>query len=184
MLTRVACVQLLAASVLQSDLISIPSAPAVKLLGNGVVENHEGIARAELKHPQHLTFHAAPLPADESKLTRFYRWHMDAALYKFEPPVVTTLLALTVPEGRRQTIDYGDGSGDTIENVSLGTTAFVSGQLAFEALSDEMKSLALRTQARNKRLPSSSISSRVFARLCTRRTRTFGSSTARRSRRG
>lgn len=72
----------------------------------------------------------------------------DAALYALHPPVVTTLLALEVPSGRRQTVDYGDGSGDQIPGVSLGTTAFVSGELAFAALSPELQGLALQTRVR------------------------------------
>ena len=80
-------------------------------------------------------------------LTRFYRWHIDAALYKLHPPKVTTLLALEVPENRPQTVVYDDGSGDTLD-VPLGTTAFVSGYRAFRELSPERQDWALRTRAR------------------------------------
>jgi hypothetical protein len=51
---------------------------------------------------------------------------MDAALYNFEPPFVTTLYAIQIPQGRRQIIRYDDGSDDEIPDVCLGTTAFVS----------------------------------------------------------
>jgi hypothetical protein len=47
---------------------------------------------------------------------------------------VTTLLAVQVPKGRRQTVLYDDGSGETMD-VPLGTTAFVSGERMFELLS-------------------------------------------------
>lgn len=141
---------LLAASVLQSDLVPIPGVPQVKLLGNGLVESHEGLASVRLRHPQHFSFHAAPLSEKETAagFTRFYRWHMDAALYGLHPPVVTSLLALEVPAGRLQTVRYDDGSGDTLRDVSLGTTAFVSGELAFAALSAEQQAFALRCSVR------------------------------------
>ena len=79
--------KLMAASVLQNDLVSIPAQPQVKLLGNGLCENHEGIDSVVLKHPQHFTFHKDVLTDADSKAghTRFFRWHMDAALYQFEP---------------------------------------------------------------------------------------------------
>jgi len=49
-----------------------------------------------LKHPMHTTFHKRPLPQDDVDNTRFYRWHIDAALYRYQPPKVTTLLAIQV----------------------------------------------------------------------------------------
>jgi alpha-ketoglutarate-dependent taurine dioxygenase len=136
-------------SVLVQDLVSIPDVPQVQLLGNGRVVDHEGLAEVELRHPSHRSFHRAPLtPAQEAAgLTRFYRWHIDAALYKLHPPKVTTLLALQVPANRPQTVVYDDGSGDTLP-VPLGTTAFVSGYRAFRDLSPERRDWALRTQAR------------------------------------
>ena len=90
-----------------------------------------------LKHPQHHVFHRDILTSDEEAegYTRFFRWHMDAALYNLDPPHATTLLALQIPSGRKQTIRYDDGTGDEIPGVSLGTTAFVSGETAFEVAS-------------------------------------------------
>jgi alpha-ketoglutarate-dependent taurine dioxygenase len=141
--------ELLKKSVLVQDLISIPDVPQVQLIGNGYVENHEGVAEATLKHPSHQTFHQAPLsPAQERQdFTRFYRWHIDAALYKLQPPKVTTLLALQVPESRQQTVLYDDGSGDTL-SVPLAATVFVSGSRAFRDLTPEQQDFALRTQVR------------------------------------
>jgi xanthine dioxygenase len=136
-------------SVLVQDLVSIPEVPQVKLLGNGRVQNHEGIADVELQHPSHRSFHADPLNDEQEAhgFTRFYRWHIDAALYELHPPKVTTLLALTVPEARQQTVLYDDGTGDSLP-VPLGTTAFVSGYKAFEMLSPAQQDWALRTSAR------------------------------------
>ncbi len=136
-------------SVLVQDLVSLPEVPQVKLLGNGRVQDHEGIADVQLRHPSHRSFHANPLTVaeEEQGLTRFYRWHIDAALYDLHPPKVTTLLALTVPEPREQTVLYDDGTGDTLA-VSLGTTAFVSGQKAFDILSQADQEWALRASVR------------------------------------
>jgi alpha-ketoglutarate-dependent taurine dioxygenase len=140
---------LLRRSVLVQDLVSIPEVPQVQLLGNGLVRKHEGLDDVLLRHPSHRGFHRDPLTASQEAddLTRFYRWHIDAALYKLHPPKVTTLLALEVPKNRTQTVVYDDGTGDTL-SVSLGTTAFVSGYRAFRELPPEQKDFALRTSAR------------------------------------
>jgi len=136
-------------SVLVQDLVSIPDWPQVKLLGNGRVTDHEGLPPVELHHPSHRGFHKEPLTDEQeaSGLTHFYRWHIDAALYELHPPKVTTLLALKVPEARHETIVYDDGTGDTLD-VTLGTTAFVSGETAFSLLSPAQKEWALHTKAR------------------------------------
>jgi xanthine dioxygenase len=136
-------------SVLMRDLVSIPAQPQVKLLGHGRVRGHEGIDDVVLQHPTHHGFHHEPLTeAQEARgFTRFYRWHIDAALYELHPPKVTTLLALEVPKNRNQTVLYDDGSGDAL-SVSLGTTAFVSGYAAFERLTPDLQSWALKTQVR------------------------------------
>ena len=141
--------ELLKKSVLVQDLISIPEVPQVQLIGNGHVEHHEGVAQATLRHPSHQTFHQQPLsPAQErDDFTRFYRWHIDAALYKLQPPKVTTLLALQVPESRQQTVLYDDGSGDRL-TVPLAATVFVSGSRAFRDLTPRQQDFALRTQVR------------------------------------
>ncbi|XP_006453935.1 hypothetical protein AGABI2DRAFT_196515 [Agaricus bisporus var. bisporus H97] len=136
------------ASILHPDLKTIPRVPQVQLIGNGTVYNHEGLAEAKLKHPSHTTFHKTRIPPEEElKATRYYRWHIDAALYDLNPPKVTTLYGLTVPKGESQICRYDDGTGDELE-VPLGTTAFVSGRTMFEMLSDEYKSLAVRTTVR------------------------------------
>lgn len=55
-------------------------------------------------------------------ITRFYRWHIDAALYNLSPPKVTSLYAVSVPKGEQQTCRYDDGTGDEVK-VPLGGTA-------------------------------------------------------------
>ncbi|KAJ3986790.1 taurine catabolism dioxygenase [Lentinula detonsa] len=136
-------------SILHPDLKTIPRVPQVQLIGNGTVYNHEGLAEAMLKHPSHTTFHKTRVtPEDESKgITRFYRWHIDAALYDLSPPKVTTLYGIHIPKGSHQICRYDDGTGDELE-VPLGTTAFVSGKTMFDILPKELKSLAVRSKVR------------------------------------
>ncbi|KAJ3782696.1 taurine catabolism dioxygenase [Lentinula aff. detonsa] len=136
-------------SILHPDLKTIPRVPQVQLIGNGTVYNHEGLAEAMLKHPSHTTFHKTRVtPEDEAKgITRFYRWHIDAALYDLSPPKVTTLYGLHIPKGSHQICRYDDGTGDELE-VPLGTTAFVSGKTMFDILPKELKSLAVRSKVR------------------------------------
>ncbi|KAL5533771.1 hypothetical protein ACEPAG_231 [Sanghuangporus baumii] len=136
-------------SVLHPDLKTIPHVPQVQLIGNGVVYNHEGLAEAKLKHPSHTTFHKTRIsPEDEKKgYTRFYRWHIDAALYDLNPPKVTTLYGIEAPQGDPQVVRYDDGTGDELP-VPLGTTAFVDGKTMFDILLPELKSVAVRTRVR------------------------------------
>ncbi|KIJ95268.1 hypothetical protein K443DRAFT_683161 [Laccaria amethystina LaAM-08-1] len=136
-------------SILHPDLKTIPRVPQVQLIGNGTVYNHEGLAEAKLKHPSHTTFHKTRVsPQDEANgITRFYRWHIDAALYDLSPPKVTTLYGITIPKGDPQIVRYDDGTGDELP-VPLGTTAFVSGKTMFDILPAESKSLAVRTKVK------------------------------------
>jgi xanthine dioxygenase len=123
--------------------------PQVQLIGNGTVYNHEGLEVAPLNHPSHTTFHKTIVsPEDQAAgVTRFYRWHIDAALYDLSPPVVTTLHAIHIPEGPQQTCRYDDGTGDELP-VPLGTTAFVSGKTMFDILPRELQSVAVRSRVR------------------------------------
>lgn len=97
-------------------------------------------------------------------MTRFYRWHIDAALYKLSPPKVTTLYAVKVPEGEQQTLRYDDGSGDEIKlprgstvceyipqlhwAVVQADTPVACGENTFNILPPPLKSLAVRTKVR------------------------------------
>ncbi|KAF8120901.1 taurine catabolism dioxygenase [Boletus edulis] len=127
----------------------IPRVPQVQLIGNGAVTDHEGLAAIVLKHPSHTTFHNTRISEeDEAKgYTRFCRWHIDAALYEYEPSHVTTLHGITVPKGDRQTVRYDDGTGDEL-SVPLAPTAFVSGKTMFKILPPELKNLAVRASVR------------------------------------
>jgi alpha-ketoglutarate-dependent taurine dioxygenase len=133
-------------SILHPDLKTIPHQPQVQVIGNGFVESYEGLENIKLKHPHHKTFHKSVISEEEDlDFTRFYRWHIDAALYGLAPPVVTTLLAVKVPAGRRQTCRYDDGTGEELD-VPLGTTAFVSGYTMYDILSEEDKEFARTTK--------------------------------------
>ncbi|KIM88879.1 hypothetical protein PILCRDRAFT_61811 [Piloderma croceum F 1598] len=136
-------------SILHPDLKTIPRQPQVQLIGNGTVYNHEGLAEAKLKHPNHTTFHKTHVSDEDAAkgATRFYRWHIDAALYDLAPPKVTTLYGITVPGGPEQICRYDDGTGDEL-TVPLGTTAFVSGKTMFDILPADLKSLAVRSKVR------------------------------------
>ncbi|OBZ68541.1 hypothetical protein A0H81_11536 [Grifola frondosa] len=136
-------------SILHPHLKTIPRVPQVQLIGSGKVYDHEGLAEATLKHPSHTTFHKTRVSEEDEALgfTRFYRWHMDAALYDLSPPKVTTLYGVSVPQGPRQRVRYDDGTGDELE-VPLGTTAFVDGKTMFDILPPELKSLAVRSKVK------------------------------------
>jgi len=123
-------------SILHPDLKTIPHQPQVQVIGNGFVSSYEGLENITLKHPHHRTFHKHPVPEEKDlEYTRFYRWHIDAALYDLNPPKVTTLLAVSVPQGRKQIIQYED-TNEELE-VPLGTTAFVSGYTMYDRLSPQ-----------------------------------------------
>ncbi|ANB14328.1 hypothetical protein AWJ20_5294 [Sugiyamaella lignohabitans] len=133
-------------SVLRKDGVSVPTVPQVQILGQGEMTNHCGLDKFTLTHPTHNTFHKNVLSKEEQDAgyTRYYRWHIDAALYGLSPPVATTLLGIHVPPAtKRQRIRYED-TGEEFE-VSQAATAFVSGANAFDLLSEEDKKLALET---------------------------------------
>ncbi|KAK4179213.1 hypothetical protein QBC36DRAFT_323031 [Triangularia setosa] len=133
-------------SILHPDLKTIPHQPQVQVIGNGFVPEYEGLKNIQLRHPHHKTFHATTIPeTDDLTHTRFYRWHIDAAFYGLAPPIVTTLLAVKVPSGRRQICRYDDGSGDEL-SVPLGTTAFVSSYTSYDILSPPDQEFARTTK--------------------------------------
>ena len=89
-------------SVLHPDLKTVPNQPQVQVIGNGFYENYEGLKNITLRHPHHKKFHKTSVPEqDDLAVTRFFRWHIDAALYALNPPKVTSLMAVKVPAGRR-----------------------------------------------------------------------------------
>ncbi|THV04564.1 hypothetical protein K435DRAFT_790938 [Dendrothele bispora CBS 962.96] len=104
-------------SILHPNLKTIPRVPQVELIGKGWFT----IMKASWKLNSHI------------------------ALYNLSPPRVTTLYALSVPQGPKQICRYDDGSGDELP-VPLSTTAFVSGKTTFDILPKELKSVAVRSK--------------------------------------
>lgn len=134
-------------SILHPDLKTVPHQPEVQVIGNGFVQSYEGLENIKLKHPHHRTFHKTVIPDEkDADFTRFYRWHIDAALFgKLNPPKVTSLLAVDIPEPRTQTLLYDDGSNDSMP-VPLGTTAFASGYKMFDMLTSEQQKFVLSSK--------------------------------------
>ncbi|KXS17240.1 Clavaminate synthase-like protein [Gonapodya prolifera JEL478] len=124
----------------------VPGLPQLHVIGNGTIHDHYGIESFKLKHPSHADFHATAPPLGN---TRYYRWHIDAALYDKFPPRVTTFRTVQPVNNPAkppiQTLSYDDGSGDEIA-MPVGATAYVSGYTAFELLPVELKEWALRTK--------------------------------------
>lgn len=138
-------------SVLKKDGTTVKSQPQVQILGQGVFEadeqGNENGEQITLTHPSHRTFHHTPLTEEQIQQdrTRFYRWHIDSALYDKSPPVVTTLLGIKVPpRDKLQKIVYEDNTGDELA-LTQCATCFISGADAFKLLSDEDKQFALNT---------------------------------------
>jgi xanthine dioxygenase len=124
------------------DLKTIPHQPKVQVIGNGFIPEYEGLNNANLVHPHHKKFHKHPIVEEEDlDYTRFFRWHINAALYDLNPPLVISLLAVRVPKGPRQTLRYDNGSGEELD-VPLDTTAFVSGYRMYDLLSDSQTKFA------------------------------------------
>ena len=135
-----------ARSVLHPDLRTVPHQPQVQVLGHGFVAAYEGLAGVTLTHPHHAKFHRTAVPpADDARATRFFRWHLDAALYALHAPRVTSLLAVAVPAGARQALRYDDGSRDELA-VPLGATAFASSYTTYDLLSAPDKAFARATR--------------------------------------
>ncbi|GMM36153.1 hypothetical protein DASC09_034780 [Saccharomycopsis crataegensis] len=133
-------------SVLKKDGHTVPSQPQVQIIGNGHWEEDNGLKDFDLTQPSQRTFHKDTLTDEQTAAgqTRFYRWHIDSALYELSPPKCTTLLGIHVPGAdEQQKIVYED----TKEEFSLtkGATAFISGAIAFNLLSKGDQELAMNT---------------------------------------
>lgn len=133
-------------SVLHPDLKTVPHQPQVQVIGNGPVAEYEGLKNVTLKHPHHKVFHKNAVSEEKDRdVTRFYRWHMDAALYGLHPPRVTTLMAVQVPKSEYLTLQYDDGTNDEMR-VPRGSTAFASSYRTYDLLSEEDKEFARTTK--------------------------------------
>ncbi|EHK22994.1 uncharacterized protein TRIVIDRAFT_191588 [Trichoderma virens Gv29-8] len=134
------------ASLLSPDLNTVPHQSQVQIIGNGFVREHQGAKDLKLRYPHHRSSHSTIIAdQDDMEFTRFYRWHIDAALYGDPLPIATTILAVTLPKRRMQTVRYDDGTGDELL-VPLGTIAFASGETMYDLLSEEDKAFVRSTR--------------------------------------
>ncbi|KAL7928144.1 hypothetical protein V8C35DRAFT_318805 [Trichoderma chlorosporum] len=110
------------------------------------MREHQGAKDLTLRYPHHHSSHSTTIANQgDMAFTRFYRWHIDAALYGDAPPIATTILAVTLPKRRLQTVRYDDGTGDEL-SVPLGTIAFASGETMYDLLSEEVKEFVRSTK--------------------------------------
>ncbi|KAI5479430.1 hypothetical protein MNV49_003574 [Pseudohyphozyma bogoriensis] len=120
--------------------------PEIKLVGGG--KQGPKFGNRVLKQADHTSYHRFPLTEEEREqgFSRWHRWHMDAALYKTSLPLVTTLLAVQVPQGPPLTVRWDDGSNNTMK-VAPGSTAFLSGAKMLSLLSPEQRMMAENSYA-------------------------------------
>ncbi|RDW91643.1 alpha-ketoglutarate dependent xanthine dioxygenase-2 [Coleophoma crateriformis] len=128
----------------QNNCSRIQRAPQVTIIGQGRIEEYEGIPLLELKHLDQSSFHERPLSDDEIEkgYTRPYRWHMDAPLYESLPGFVTSIHAIEVPQVPDQQLQFPGGQSMPI---AAGATIFFSGARNFELLSPEEQEFACNT---------------------------------------
>ncbi|KAJ5305392.1 uncharacterized protein N7443_005052 [Penicillium atrosanguineum] len=126
------------------EVVGIPGAENVRLIGKGFQgEDHFGLKNHTIDRGLSNDFHAVPPSAEEFKqgLTRFQRWHIDAPLYGKDPAWFTTLRCIKLPQGPSVTVQWADGSGQSIKS-SPGQTAYFSTSQLYSMLTPEEQALA------------------------------------------
>ena len=68
------------------------------------------------------------------------QWHIDGPFYQFHPCHYTQMRCIEAPSGSGHWLDYGDGSDDRLW-CAAGSTAFASGRIAYDRLSEESRNL-------------------------------------------
>ncbi|GAA5897701.1 hypothetical protein JCM6882_000072 [Rhodosporidiobolus microsporus] len=122
----------------------VPAEPMVRMIGRATlpVGYHGATEEITLTSGTHKGFHKEPLSDEEidSGLSRFHRWHIDAALYKVHPPKVTALWAHKLPTGPPITVQW-DVSSPSPQSMTAqpGLTAFLDSSAMYASLSDEDK---------------------------------------------
>ncbi|CAL5869228.1 uncharacterized protein PFLUO_LOCUS3456 [Penicillium psychrofluorescens] len=125
------------------EVIGIPGAENVRLIGKGFQgENHFGIENHTIERGLSNDFHAKPPSMEEFEqgITRFQRWHIDAPLYGKDPAWFTTLRCVTLPKGPNLTVQWADGSDQTMQSPP-GQTAYFSTSQLYLMLSPEEQAL-------------------------------------------
>ncbi len=118
----------------------IPEEPGVLVLGKGAIDHYglkvtlggERGAYGEDKGSQVLGGGAL-------------QWHIDGTFYQHAPCHYTQMRCIEAPAGSGHWLSYGDNSGDRLW-CTAGSTAFASGRLAFDLLSDDSQQQCLRTR--------------------------------------
>lgn len=80
-------------------------------------------------------------------MSRFARWHIDAAFYRAHPPRVTSLWAKIMPEAPEVTVRWDDGSGETMK-AQPGRTAFIDSTQLYASLSEGDKAWVRHSRVR------------------------------------
>ncbi|KAJ5993239.1 hypothetical protein N7451_008963 [Penicillium sp. IBT 35674x] len=125
------------------EVVGIPGAENVRLIGKGFQgENHFGIENHTIERGLSNDFHAVPPSMEEFEqgITRFQRWHIDAPLYGKDPAWFTTLRCITLPKGPDLTVEWADGSGQSMKTAP-GKTAYFSTSQLYTLLSPEEQML-------------------------------------------
>ncbi|EME77685.1 uncharacterized protein MYCFIDRAFT_191119 [Pseudocercospora fijiensis CIRAD86] len=124
----------------------IPEAPGVRMIGAGYQgDDHYGLKGVTMDPTSILKTQVDPPTPEEisAGVTRFGRWHIDCAMYDLEPPKVTALRCVKLPDqGLKQTVVWDDGSGAKLENVRPGRTAYFSCEQLYEMLTPEEKAIS------------------------------------------
>ncbi|GAA5987979.1 hypothetical protein JCM11641_005970 [Rhodosporidiobolus odoratus] len=129
----------------------VPSEPMVRLIGRAKlpIGYHGATEEIQLTSGTHKSFHQKPLSDAEIEtgLSRFHRWHIDAALYKTHPPRVTALWAHKLPHGVLIRVEW---DVDTPSPQSLtcapGLTAFLDSSAMLRSLSPEDQEWVLHSE--------------------------------------
>ncbi|KAL5343443.1 putative dioxygenase [Aspergillus crustosus] len=124
--------------------------PQVHILGRGELpKNYFDFPPGfKVKGIDHVNFHIPPhIPQEERDegSSRFYQWHWDGSLYDIPPPRVGCLLAVKTPKGPDVSVQWGDGSGRTMD-IAPGATAMVAGSRALDLLDDETREIVLNSR--------------------------------------
>ncbi len=118
----------------------LPGEPGVLVLGQGEIE-HYGL-RVTLGGDRRA------YGADRGSQVLgggALQWHIDGAFYEQPPCHYTQMRCIEAPAGGGHWLDYGDGSGDRLW-CAAGATAFASGRIAFDLLSDGDRETCLRAR--------------------------------------
>ncbi|GAA5839166.1 hypothetical protein JCM11251_003694 [Rhodosporidiobolus azoricus] len=122
----------------------VPNEPMVRMIGRATlpVGYHGATEEITLTGGTHKGFHKEPLTDDEIEqgVSRFHRWHIDAALYNTHPPKVTALWAHKLPSGPPITVQWDVSTAAPQSLVAKpGLTAFLDSSAMYDSLSPEDK---------------------------------------------